>query len=104
MDVGLHYRGMKRQEALSLYEKYALDNSDGIQKEITRLQSGPGQGTAYMVGEAKFSEYRKKAKAKLGKKFDVRDFHFELLRQGELPMLYLGKQVETYIRRRLTKD
>lgn len=88
---------MKRQDAVSLYQKYALDTSDGIQKEITRLQSAPGQGTAYMVGEAKFSECRSKAKAKLGKEFNVRDFHYEVLRQGELPLLYMGKMIDDYI-------
>ena len=95
---------MKRWEAVSLYKKYALDTSDAIQKEITRLQSGPGQGTAYMIGQEKFSEYRRRAKEKLGKKFDVRDFHYEILRQGELPMLYLGKQVDKYIQRKLNND
>ena len=100
----MHYLGMKRRDAVSLYEKYALDINDVIQKEITRLQSGPGQGTAYMVGETKFSEYRMKAQAKLGEKFNVRDFHYEILRQGELPMLYLGKQVDEYIQRKLNND
>jgi uncharacterized protein (DUF885 family) len=95
---------MKRREAVSLYEKYALDISDGIQKEITRLQSGPGQGSAYMVGETKFSEYRMKTQAKLGKKFDIRDFHYEILRNGELPMLYLGKQIDEYIEKKLNED
>ena len=104
VDVGVHYMGMKRWEAVSLYKEYALDTSDGIQKEITRLQSGPGQGTAYMIGQEKFSEYRRRAKEKLGKKFDVREFHYEILRQGELPMLYLGKQVDEYIQRKLNND
>jgi uncharacterized protein (DUF885 family) len=96
--------GMKRREAVSLYEKYALDISDNIQKEITRLQSAPGQGTAYMIGQLKFSEYRQKAEAKLGKKFNVRDFHYEILKKGELPMLYLANQVDEYIQRNLNND
>lgn len=95
---------MKRRDAVSLYDKYALDSGDDIQKEITRLQSGPGQGTAYMVGEAKFSEYRTKVKDKLGEKFNVRDFHYEVLRQGELPMMCLAKQIDDYIERELNKD
>ena len=96
--------GMKRREAVALYEKYALDTSDGIQKEITRLQSGPGQGTAYLVGEAKFSEYRMKAEKKLGKKFNVRDFHYEILRKGEMPMIDVGNQIDEYIQRKLKEN
>ena len=95
---------MKRRDAVALYEKYALDTSNGIQKEITRLQSGPGQGTAYLVGEGKFAEYRMKAEKKLGKKFNVRDFHYEILRKGELPIIYLGDQIDEYIERKLKEN
>lgn len=89
---------MKRQEAVTLYEKYALDKGDIIQKEITRLQSSPGQGTAYMVGEDAFEQCRYKAKVKLGKKFDIREFHYQILRHGELPLTEVRKKIDEYIK------
>lgn len=91
--------GMKRHEALVLYEKYVWDSGDVINKEITRLQSAPGQGTSYMVGEHRISGLRKKAAEQLGEKFDVRDFHFNVLGKGPLPMTYLSTKINEYIKK-----
>ena len=46
VDAGLHYKGLKRDEAIELFKKYAWDDSDKTEKEITRYQGAPGQATA----------------------------------------------------------
>lgn len=91
--------GMKRHEAIKLYVTYVWDSGDVINKEITRLQSAPGQGTSYMVGEHRISGLRTKAAKQLGEKFDVRDFHFNVLGHGSLPMTYLSTKIDEYIKR-----
>lgn len=103
VDVGLHYNGLKRDEAIALYEKYVWDSDDAIKKEITRLQSAPGQGTSYMVGEVKLSELRKNAEEKFGNKFDVHEFHYHLLAKGPLPMSFLDTKMQEYIRQSSSK-
>ena len=40
---------------------------------------------------------RKKAEQQMGAKFDVRDFHDVVLRDGSLPLELLQGQVEKYI-------
>ena len=93
--------GMKRHEAIALYERYALDSGDAIKKEITRLQSAPGQGTSYLVGEAKLSELREKVSEALEDELDIRDFHYEILGSGPLPLELLSAKIENYITEQL---
>jgi uncharacterized protein (DUF885 family) len=45
----------------------------------------------------KIVEMRKQAEAKLGAKFDVRDFHDAVLRDGALPLELLEEEVGRYI-------
>ncbi|KAK3727918.1 hypothetical protein QZH41_016368 [Actinostola sp. cb2023] len=97
VDTGLHSKGLTRQQALNLFDRYAWDDSDIPEKEVTRYQSGPGQATAYMIGEMMISKLRRYAEAKLGNKFDLRDFHFQVLSQGSAPLSFLISHIEQYV-------
>jgi uncharacterized protein (DUF885 family) len=65
--------------------------------EVDRYISWPAQALSYKMGQLKIVELRKEAAQKLGPKFDIRDFHDALLRDGSLPLELLGEQVEKYI-------
>jgi len=56
-----------------------------------------GQALSYKLGQLKIVELRKKAEGQLGAKFDVRDFHDVVLRDGSLPLELLQGRVEKYI-------
>ena len=77
VDTGLHAKGFTRQDVLKMFEKYAWDTSDVALKEATRYQSGPGQATSYMIGQLIIQKSRDEAKKKLGKKFDLKEFHYQ---------------------------
>jgi uncharacterized protein (DUF885 family) len=47
----------------------------------------------------KILELRRRAEKELGAKFDVRDFHDVVLRNGRLPLDLLEEQVSEYISR-----
>jgi uncharacterized protein (DUF885 family) len=51
-----------------------------------------------MVGQMKILELRERAKAALGARFDIRDFHAAVLEKGAVPLDLLEKQVEDYLR------
>ncbi|XP_020631918.1 uncharacterized protein LOC110068847 [Orbicella faveolata] len=102
VDTGLHHKGFSRTDALGYFADYAWDTSDTALKEVTRYQSGPGQATAYMIGQLKIIELREYATKELGDDFDLKDFHFYLLAQGSAPLSYLEESVHEYVR--CTKD
>jgi uncharacterized protein (DUF885 family) len=49
------------------------------------------------MGQLKILELRHEAEQKLGPKFDIREYHDVVLRDGVLPLEVLGEQVESYI-------
>lgn len=97
VDTGLHFKGMTRDQAIQLFNDYAWDDSDVARKEVTRYQSGPGQATAYMIGQQAFIDIRSNAQERLGLKFDIRDFHFYLLSQGPGPLGYVSSRINYYV-------
>ena len=104
VDTGLHYKGMSRDQALGLFAKYAWDNTDVAKKEVTRYQSGPGQATAYMIGQLALIRMRKKARKRLGRKFKLKDFHYYVLSRGSAPLSYIAEQVDLYSKCTLDKS
>lgn len=97
VDTGLHYVGMKRDEALKYFSDYAWDDTDLAKKEVTRYQSDPGQATAYMIGQLEIMKASKYAFEQLGDKFSLMDFHYQVLKQGSSPLAYLTEHVEKYV-------
>ncbi|MFT6296082.1 MAG: hypothetical protein ACJATW_002372 [Glaciecola sp.] len=50
--------------------------------EVRRYLNNPSQATAYKIGMPKITEYREKAEAQLGEKFDIKGFHDTVLGSG----------------------
>lgn len=97
VDTGLHYTGMKRDEAIKLFAEKAWDDSDFTRKEVTRYQNWPGQSTAYMVGRLGVLKARHHATQSLGDKFNQKDFHYQVLSQGSSPLAFLQEHIENYV-------
>jgi uncharacterized protein (DUF885 family) len=60
----------------------------------------PGQACAYKIGMLKIQELRTRAQNELGQKFDQREFHDTLLKNGGLPLEILEEQVNEYIQKK----
>ena len=71
-----------------------------VTAEIERYIVNPGQACAYKVGMLKIRELRSRAEKELGDKFDVREFHDVVLKNGALPLEILEQQVNEYIQRK----
>ncbi|KAK3737262.1 hypothetical protein QZH41_019871 [Actinostola sp. cb2023] len=97
VDTGLHYTGMTRAEALELFDEKAWDATDFAEKEVTRYQSIYGQATAYMIGQLDIKKARKYATDALGSKFDLKEFHYQVLSQGSSPLAYLSDHIHRYV-------
>ncbi|MEL7186448.1 MAG: DUF885 domain-containing protein [Pseudomonadota bacterium] len=97
VDTGIHHRRWTREEAI----EYMLANTgmaeSDVVSEIERYIVMPGQATAYKVGMMKILELRERAMTKLGDRFDIRDFHDVVLKNGAVPLDILERLIDDYI-------
>lgn len=100
VDTGLHAKGWTREQAI----KYMLDHSDmgktDATAEVERYIAIPSQATAYKIGALTIQRLRKKAESELGDKFDIRDFHAQVLMTGALPLAILEQKIDRWIAER----
>jgi uncharacterized protein (DUF885 family) len=94
IDTGIHSMGWTREQAQEYLQQHAPTQA---QAEVDRYISWPAQALSYKMGQLKIVELRKKAEEHLGAKFDVRDFHDAVLRDGSLPLELLEEEVQKYI-------
>ncbi len=97
VDTGIHALGWSRQQAIEFMKAQTVQAEHNIMVEIDRYIVWPGQALAYKIGELKFQELRKYASATLGKAFDIRDFHDQLLSHGAVPLDLLEQLVQEWV-------
>ncbi len=97
VDTGIHSKGWSRQKAIDYFADNMPKAKQESEVEVDRYITWPGQALAYKVGQLKFSALKAHARAELGDKFDVREFHDQLLNHGPLPMDVLENSVNEWI-------
>jgi uncharacterized protein (DUF885 family) len=97
VDTGLHAKGWSREQAM----QYMRDNSSmapsDVEAEVERYIVWPGQALGYKVGQLRISAMRARAEQLLGPRFDVREFHSQVLRDGALPLAVLEAKIDRWI-------
>ena len=97
VDTGIHAKRWSREKALA----YMADNvphSEGYNvRQIERYIVMPSQATAYKIGMLKILELRATATEALGDKFDIRQFHDVVLRDGSVSLSILENNVKKWI-------
>ena len=80
------------------YMKKTTGMSDTeVRVEIERYIVWPAQATSYKMGMLKILELRKKAKAAMGDRFDIKEFHTIVLDQGIVPLFILEELIDDWI-------
>ncbi len=98
VDTGMHSMGWSRQQAIDYFVANSSKTEHDITVEIDRYIVWPGQALAYKLGELKFKELRAYATKELGEKFNVRQFHDQVLASGSLPLDTLEKRVKDWVK------
>jgi uncharacterized protein (DUF885 family) len=88
VDTGIHVKGWTRQQVID----FGLSPA-----ETERYVVWPGQACAYKIGELKILDLREKAKAALGPKFSIKEFHNVVLRAGGVPLGVLETVVDEWV-------
>src|SRR5437773_9217568 len=97
VDTGIHAKRWTRERAIAyMREKTGMGDKE-VKSEIERYIVAPGQACAYKVGMLKIQELRARAQKELGEKFDQREFHDAVLKNGALPLEILEEQINEYI-------
>jgi uncharacterized protein (DUF885 family) len=97
VDTGIHAKRWTREQAVAFMREKTGIGEKEVKSEIERYIVAPGQACAYKIGMLKIQELRARAEKELGEKFDQREFHEAVLKNGALPLEILEEQVNDYI-------
>jgi uncharacterized protein (DUF885 family) len=97
VDTGLHYKKWSRDQVVAFFRDHSAIDEVEIQSETDRYIVWPGQALAYKIGQLKILELRERAHRELGTKFDIREFHDQVLGAGALPLAALEQRINDWI-------
>jgi len=97
VDTGIHSKGWTREQAIAYFIDNVPQGETVAIQEVERYIANPGQALSYKIGELKLRELRARAEKTLGKEFDLRAFHNEVLAHGSVPLAVLEAAVDRWI-------
>jgi uncharacterized protein (DUF885 family) len=97
MDVGIHWKGFSRDQALACLRDNTALAEKNMQNEVDRYIAWPGQALGYKIGELRIMGLRRRAEATMGADFDLRGFHDAVLDEGAMPLSVLEARIGAWI-------
>jgi len=97
VDTGVHDKHWSRDQMVAYFHRYTAMDEPNVQSEVDRYIAWPGQALAYKLGQLEILKLRQYAKDRLGDRFNIRDFHDEILDGGALPLEVLDQRVRTWV-------
>ena len=97
MDVGIHWKGFTRDQAVACLRDNTALAERNIQSETDRYIGWPGQALGYKIGQMKIEQLRDRARAALGARFDYRAFHDVILDEGPMGLDVLEGRVDAWM-------
>jgi uncharacterized protein (DUF885 family) len=99
VDTGLHAKHWTRAQVVQFFHDHSTIDEPSVQSETDRYIAVPGQALGYKIGQLTILRLRDKAQTALGKAFDIRGFHDEVLGAGALPLDFLERRIDAWIAR-----
>jgi uncharacterized protein (DUF885 family) len=96
VDVGIHSKGMTREEAIAYMLAHESTSEEEATREIERYMAIPGQALSYKIGKLTIQALRHKYEKYLGNKFNLASFHDEVLKDGCVPLDLLNTKLEKW--------
>ncbi|MBW1297193.1 DUF885 domain-containing protein [Aquimarina litoralis] len=104
VDTGIHHKKWTREQAIDYMVQNTGMTTTEVTTEIERYIVWPGQACAYKIGMLKILELREKAKQKLGDRFELKEFHNAVLKDGAVPLDILEEIIDVYIEETLANS
>jgi uncharacterized protein (DUF885 family) len=98
IDTGIHAMRWDRERAIKYFMENAAKQELDVTNEVDRYIAWPGQSLAYKIGQLKITELRERSKQALGSKFDLKEFHEVVLKNGAVPLDILERNVDDWIK------
>jgi uncharacterized protein (DUF885 family) len=100
VDTGLHAKDWSRAQAAEyLRAQLGVDAADA-NLMTDRFVALPGDALACKIGELEFQSLRTHAQQALGTRFDIREFHSEILKDGAMPPDILEAKMKLWMEAR----
>lgn len=96
VDVGIHQKGMTREQAIEYMMQNEAISEQGATAEIERYMACPAQALSYKVGAMKIRELRTRYEKELEEKFNLAAFHDELLKDGCMPLDIMERKMDKW--------
>jgi uncharacterized protein (DUF885 family) len=97
VDTGLHALRWERQRSIDfLTDDAGLSETDAV-IETDRYICWPGQALTYMLGQRQIQALRRQIAERDGSRFDLREFHDQVLGHGSLPLATLARELPTWV-------
>ena len=96
VDTGLHALRWDRQRSIDFLRQAGLSETDAV-IETDRYICWPGQALTYKLGQRQIETLRRDISARDGSRFDLREFHDQVLGHGSLPLATLARELPTWV-------
>ena len=97
VDSGLQAKGWTRGQAIDYLRTHLGVDDPDAQSLIDWYATNPAEAMACMMGGIKFRALRARAQQLLGSRFDPREFHLELLKDGAMPLDLLEAKMKAWM-------
>ncbi len=96
VDTGLHELRWERQRSIDFLRNAGLSETDAV-IETDRYICWPGQALTYKLGQRQIEKLRREISERDGARFDLREFHDQVLGHGSLPLATLARELPTWV-------
>jgi uncharacterized protein (DUF885 family) len=97
VDTGFHYKHWTRQQVVDFFHDHSAIDEAEVQSETDRYIAWPAQALGYKIGQLEILKLRQYAKDQLGDKFNLSNFHDEVLGAGALPLDVLSSRIHEWV-------
>jgi uncharacterized protein (DUF885 family) len=97
VDTGLHSKQWTREQGRAFFVERNGSKVEEVASEVDRYCSWPGQACGYKIGHSEILRQRERAKAELGRRYDMREFNTALVLGGNAPLSVMANTVSRYI-------